>query len=174
MLEIKKGLPEDVDELAALYDALTDYLDSHVNYPGWKKGVYPTREDAIQGVEEGSLFVARDGARIAGSLMLRHKPEPAYALADWHVDLAYSDIFIIHTFAVHPRYLHRGIGKKLLEFVFDYAARTDRKAVRLDVHEKNLPAIKLYETFGFQYIDTVDLGYGVHGLDWFKLYQYLL
>lgn len=27
-------------------------------------------------------------------------------------------------------------------------------------------------TFG--YVDTVDLGYGEYGLDWFRLYQYLL
>lgn len=48
------------------------------------------------------------------------------------------------------------------------------KAVRLDVYEKNQPAIQLYKSFGFQYIDTVDLGYGMYGLDWFQLYQKLL
>ena len=48
------------------------------------------------------------------------------------------------------------------------------KAVRLDVYEKNTPAVRLYEKLGFQYVDTVDLGYSEYGLDRFRLYQHLL
>ena len=44
----------------------------------------------------------------------------------------------------------------------------------LDVYEKNAPAIRLYEKFGFCYIDTVDLGYSDYGLEKFKLYQRIL
>jgi len=45
------------------------------------------------------------------------------------------------------------------------------KSIRLDVYEKNIPAILLYEKCGFEYIDTVDLELGNYGLDWFKLYE---
>ena len=48
------------------------------------------------------------------------------------------------------------------------------KAIRLDVYEKNIPAIRLYERTGFEYIDTVDLGYSMYGLDLYQLYQRLL
>ena len=48
------------------------------------------------------------------------------------------------------------------------------RALRLDVHEINTPAIKLYESCGFRYIATVDLGYGAYGLKWFRLYEKLL
>ena len=48
------------------------------------------------------------------------------------------------------------------------------KAVRLDVYEKNIPAVRLYEKLGFHYVHTVDLGYSQYGLDRFRLYQYLL
>lgn len=61
-----------------------------------------------------------------------------------------------------------------MEFVIEYAIQMNMKAVRLDVYEKNIPAIRLYEKLEFQYIDTVDLGYGKYGLDLFKLYQLLL
>jgi RimJ/RimL family protein N-acetyltransferase len=44
----------------------------------------------------------------------------------------------------------------------------------LDVYEGNIPAISLYEKYGFKYIDTVDLGLGNYGLDWFRLYEKLL
>ena len=61
-----------------------------------------------------------------------------------------------------------------MEFILSYAAQQGIKAVRLDVYEKNTPAIRLYEKLGFGYVDTVDLGYGEYGLDRFRLYQYLL
>lgn len=170
-LKIEKGTQKDIDELGRLYDELIDYLSEHVNYPGWIKGVYPTKDCAVEGVEEGSLFVARMEGRIAGTVILRHEPEPAYHTADWHTALDYSDIFVVHTFAVHPDYLRKNVGRQMMEFVIETAIQADMKAVRLDVYEKNTPAIRLYESCGFEYIDTVDLGYGQYGLDWYKLYQ---
>lgn len=174
MVEVRKGTIRDIDEVSALYDELNDYLECHINYPGWIKGVYPTHEDAIAGVNEQSLFVAMENGKIVGTIILRHKPEDGYELADWHNDLEYKDIFVVYTFAVHPQFLNRGIGKKLMEFVIEYAIQMNVKGVRLDVYEKNIPAIRLYEKLEFQYIDTVDLGYGEYGLDLFKLYQLLL
>ncbi|MGN0203970.1 MAG: GNAT family N-acetyltransferase [Coprococcus sp.] len=171
---IRKGTQEDIDEVAALYDALTDYLEKHVNYPGWRKGIYPAREDAVSGIGEDNLFVAVENGRIAGTVILRHAPEEAYALADWHNQLEYKDIFVIYTFALHPDFLHQGLGKQMMSFIIDYAAHMNMKALRLDVYETNAPAIQLYEEFGFEYIDTVDLGYSAYGLNWFKLYQRLL
>lgn len=62
----------------------------------------------------------------------------------------------------------------MLEFAIEYAKKMHMKAIRLDVYERNTPAIQLYEKYGFQYIDTVDLGYSMYGLDWFYLYQKVL
>ncbi|MBQ7918553.1 MAG: GNAT family N-acetyltransferase [Lachnospiraceae bacterium] len=173
-MEVRKGTVQDIDNVAALYDELNDYLESHINYPGWIKDIYPIREDAESGIHEESLFVAIEEGKIVGTVILRHEPEDGYSLADWHNNLEYNEIFVVYTFAVHPQFLHQGIGKKLMEFVIEYAIQMNMKAVRLDVYEKNIPAIRLYEKLGFQYIDTVDLGYGKYGLDWFKLYQRLL
>ena len=36
----------DIEEISKLYDDVCDYLCTHENYPGWKKGVYPTKDDA--------------------------------------------------------------------------------------------------------------------------------
>lgn len=174
-LAIEKGTQKDIDELELLYDYLNIYLADHINYPGWKKGIYPARETAVDGVDEGNLFVARTAeGKIVGTMILRHKPETAYALADWHTELDYNDIIVIYTLAVHSDYLHNDIGKMLMEFIISYAKKTKMKAIRLDVYEDNIPAIRLYENFGFEYIDTVDLGYSQYGLEQFRLYQLIL
>ena len=171
---IRKGTKDDVDAVSALYDEVCDDLESHTNYPGWRKGIYPDRQDAERGIGENGLFVAELEGEIAGTFILRHQPEAGYALADWKMELPYSDIFVVYTLAVSPRFSCRGIGESMMKFILSYAAGQGMKAVRLDVYEKNTPAVRLYEKLGFQYVDTVDLGYSEYGLDRFRLYQYLL
>lgn len=173
-ITIERGAKSDIDELAQLYDDLNDYLAGGTNYPGWRKGLYPTRENAVKGVGHQTLYVAKESGKIAGSIILNHDPEPAYHQAAWGINANYSDIFVVHTFVVHPAYLKAGIGTCLMEFVIRHSMDKHMKAIRLDVYENNLPAIKLYEKSGFHYVDTVDLGLGCYGLDRFRLYEKLL
>ena len=51
----------------------------------------------------------------------------------------------------------------------------DAKAIRLDVYEKNLLAIRLYEKCGFKYMGLVDLGLEeIYGLKWYKVFEKVL
>ena len=170
-LKIELGTSADIDELEKLYDELNDYLATTVNYPGWIKGIYPVREDAVSGVNDNSLFVARCDGKIVGSVILNHQPEKAYENIKWKIDVDYSHIFVVRTFVVHPSFLQMGVGRALMNYSLELAQRLGLSSVRLDVYEKNLPAISLYEKCGFDFIDTVDLGLGKYGLDWFKLYE---
>lgn len=145
-----------------------------MNYPGWIKGIYPIRENAIDGIESSNLYVAKYNGKIVGSVILSHEPESAYYEAEWEFESDYSDIFVVHTFVVHPDFMKCGVGKALMDFSVEHGIKSNIKLIRLDVYENNLPAIRLYEKCGFKYIDTVDLGLGNYGLDWFKLYEKLL
>lgn len=170
-ISIHKGTERDIDELEALYDTINDYLAENINYPGWKKGIYPVREDAEHGIREGNLFVARKQDKIVGSVILSHETEQGYDRADWKVDATEGQVYIIHTLVVHPDYLKQHIGGQLLVFAEDEGRRNHQRALRLDVYEGNTPAIRLYEKCGFEYIGKADLGYGSYGLDWFLLYE---
>ena len=55
---IRKASVTDLDAISTLYEALCDYLEAHTNYPGWIKGIYPSREDAEKGLREEALYVA--------------------------------------------------------------------------------------------------------------------
>lgn len=171
---IELGKVTDIDELEELYNDLNDYLERNINYPGWRKGIYPIREDAINGVKNGNLYVAKHDGKIIGSIILNHEPESAYHKAKWEFESDYSDVFVIHTFVVHPKFLKYGVGKELMDFSIEHSIKSQLKSIRLDVYEGNIPAIRLYEKCGFKYIDTVDLGLGEYGLDWFKLFEKVL
>lgn len=49
-MEFKKADSTDVQEISKLYDDVCEYLSEHKNYPGWKKGIYPTIDDANAGL----------------------------------------------------------------------------------------------------------------------------
>lgn len=170
-LEIKKGAMKNLDELEKLYDDLNDALSEGINYPGWKKGIYPIREDALKGLENGDLFIAEFEGKIVGSIILSHEPEGGYENVQWHIDAEYDDIFVIRTFVVHPDYFKNNVGYSLMKFAEEEARRCNIKSIRLDVYENNMPAIKLYEKMGYKYLDSIDLGLGQYGLDWFKIYE---
>lgn len=170
-LIIEQGNSSDIDELEKLYDDLNDYLAATVNYPGWIKGIYPVRESALSGLKDDALYVARYHHKIVGSVVLNHEPEEAYEGRSWNIKADYSHIFVLRTFVVHPTYLKMGVGQVLIDFSIAKARQTGMKSIRLDVFEKNIPAIALYEKNGFKYIETVDLGLAHYGLDWFRLYE---
>ena len=170
-IQIRKGTSHDLDDLEELYNALNDSLEKWVNYPGWKKGVYPIREDAEKGIVNGTLFVAMLKDNIVGTIILNHEPEEAYKEIKWGFESDYLDVLVVHTFLVHPDYKQCGIGKRLMEFAEQYAKETNMKSIRLDVYEGNLPAIQLYKKCGYQYKGNVDLGLGAIGLKWFQLYE---
>lgn len=170
-LNIRRGVSEDIPELVRLYDETVGHLESHINYPGWKKGVYPGRDAAEEGVETGTLYVAETGGRIIGSIILNGKQEAAYNGVSWGVVAEPDEVMVIHTFLVHPNFRKSGAGKFLMEFAELQALREGKKTIRLDVYEKNEPAVRLYERQGYRYVATVDLGLGSWGLPWFKLYE---
>ena len=171
---IELGTINDIDELEHLYDDMNDYLERTTNYPGWKKGVYPVRENAIEGIYEKCLFVARINGRIAGSIILNHKQEPVYEKAECGIQASGAEVFVVHTFVVHPEFIRNKVGNMLMNFCLSYGREQGMRAIRLDVYEHNQPAIMLYKKCGFIYRSTVDLGLSEYGLDWFQLYEYIL
>lgn len=102
---------------------------------------------------------------------MRHLPEEGYKQVEWLTENDYSKIYVVYTLAVHPNYLRCGVGEVLLDFAERKAKEEKCLSIRLDVVKGNIPAEKLYQKCGFQYIDTVSLGYEVYGLPWYDLYE---
>lgn len=174
MITVRKASEKNLDEIKQLYDKINEYLETHVNYPGWIKGVYPNEETAVEGWKENTLFVAVMEDKIVGSVILNHLQEDAYKEILWKNPYAEEQVLVVHTLVVHPSYLHKGVGRKLMDFAKEYGRANNLKAIRLDVSENNPPAIFLYESCGFQRTGTVDLRLPYKHLKWFHLYEYCL
>jgi len=173
-IHIEKAVESDLDSIGKLYEDICGYLETHRNYPGWKKGVYPIRQDAEKGLAADALYIARIGAETAGTIILNHEPEAGYRNGKWLTTDDYRYICVIHTLAVHPDFLKCGIGTELLMFAEQVAREEQCISIRLDVVKENIPAEQLYQKCGYQPAGTVSLGYEADGIPWFNLYEKLL
>lgn len=63
---IEKAGESDIDALSQFYDVVNDYLASHINYPEWKRGIYPARDTA-----ENAVLEAAQGLAIIPSIILK-------------------------------------------------------------------------------------------------------
>ena len=174
-LIFRKANEDDIDIVNELYNSIHEYNENNNNYPGWARGVYPTIDTAKDGIRDGGLFLVFDEEdKLIASFILRHNGEEGYSFVDWKVELKEEEVYVIYTLVVDPQHRGSNYGKYIMEYIKEYAKVNSCKAVRLDVYQNNLPAIKLYENCGFVLMDLIDLGYGKYGLDLFCMYQYLL
>jgi len=62
----------------------------------------------------------------------------------------YVDAWHVMNIAVAPEYRRRGIGRSLMERLFEVTARDARRGYTLEVRVSNEAAIRLYEELGFK------------------------
>lgn len=171
---VRQAAEADLDAVERLYDELNGYLETHVNYPGWKKGVYPVRADAQEGLDAGELYVAERGGEVVGTMICLHRQGEVYRSVQWAVEYDVP-VMVMHVVAVHPRAFGSGVGEALMAHAQQLAREQGLRAIRLDTYEKNLPAARLYERCGFQRRGRVDLGLEeTTGLKWFFAYEKVL
>ena len=60
------------------------------------------------------------------------------------------DQFEITNIVVKKTCRHKGVGTLLLNELIEYAKKNNKNKIFLEVNEKNIPAIKLYEKNGFK------------------------
>ena len=162
---IEKAGFQDLDAVTALYGAVCDYLAGKPFNPGWRRDIFPARENAEEYLAADGLYIAREGGEPAGSIALTASPSA-------EEDQPGEDgVLYVHMAAVHPDHLRKGVASAMLDFTAREAARQGAKRLRIYVWEGNTPAIRTYEHSGFIRIGREDIGLGEFGLDWFYLYE---
>jgi len=85
---------------------------------------------------KNSLIVAEESGKLAGYALVLYPPRSKFAR--------------LYSIAVTPHIASRGIGPLLLTAAEAAAARRQRRAMRLEVHEHNTRAIGRYEKSGYR------------------------
>ena len=173
-IRVRRAETGDLDGIEELYGRAGDAEEGRLDGSRWKRGVYPLRQDAQEGLEAGALYIAELDGQIAGSVILRREQDSAYRQASWQLSFEVP-VFVVHTLAVDPAYRHRGVGRALLRHAAEMGREAGLQAIRLDVYEENRTAIGFYEACGYHCCGRIDLGLEeVYGLKWYYAYEKLL
>ena len=123
-MEFRRSLPKDGAEIAALEAAV---------FPDpWQE------RDIIDLITtEGAMcFTAVDGDRVVAYFLGRLIPPEGE----------------LYRIAVIPEKRQRGVGYRLLDYAYKTSKGRGLESLFLEVRSQNVPAIKLYEAYGFERI----------------------
>lgn len=126
-VEIRKALASDVDDLAAIENAV--FAGDRISRRSFR---------ALIERETAEALVAVEGRRIAG-----------YAIVLFRKG---SGVARLYSIAAAPDFVGQGVGRLLLEAAEDAAFEHDRMMLRLEVREDNARAISIYGRAGYRYI----------------------
>jgi ribosomal-protein-alanine N-acetyltransferase len=115
----------------------------------------PSDLDAVEEIERASYPTPWSRAMFAAEL---EKPS-SLAIGAYHdggelvgyaIVSRYVDAWHVMNIAVVPDFRRRGIGRSLLERLFEVTASDPRRGYTLEVRVSNAEAIRLYERLGFE------------------------
>lgn len=168
---IKRCQEEDIARVGAFYDNVVQSLCENINYPKWTYKGYPSESTVRKMTKVKQQFICEENDSILGAFVLNEDPQGKYENALWSKNLARGEYMVCHTLATAPLAQGMGIGREMVEFCIHYAKEQGFKALRLDVVPDNIPAKKLYEKCGFQYVGEADLERDIAEIPLFSMYE---
>ena len=149
---IRKAILKDVNSIEDTYNEHFQYELNHAAFTVFKKGVYPTKDDAERAIYAGALFVYEENGTIVGSIIIDKVQPIEYATIPWKEKLSEDEVMVIHLLMVRPSMSGKGIASSLIKFVTELAQKNSCRALRLDTGSQNIPALSLYQKNGFEII----------------------
>jgi len=136
--KLRRGHLRDLDALIALERAVfdTDILSRR----SFRR---------FLGARSATVLVAEQGGKLAGYVLVLYPPRSRHAR--------------LYSIAVAPHVGGRGVGPLLLAAAEQAARRRGRRAMRLEVHERNSRAIARYEKSGYRLFGRHRDYYDNHG-----------
>lgn len=170
---IRPAEANDFARIVEFYDNIIDEMQGLKYHPMWQKRVYPTLDFLKESIEKQELYVLFLEDEIVGTMVINHYGN-GYDTVKWAVDVPNTEVDIIHALGVKVALQGQGLASALVKKAIELAKANNRKALRLDVLEPNLPAHKLYLKHGFELRETKELFYEDTGWTKFMLYELVL
>ena len=143
--------------------------------PEGDKGGFPSDEMVKNAIAEKDQFIGIEDGQIVAAYIMNHDCDEAYHTVRWLTDVEDKEMVVLHALRVLPEYSGRGYSKQLVQHAIDTARERGLKSIRLDCIEGNDIPQKMYMSFGFAYVDTVEITYVDIGIPRkFLLYEFAL
>lgn len=140
MAELRWATPDDIDAVSTLLEEyhLQEGLRGHSRHR-----IRTVLEDLFEVKNRGRVLIAKDGKDVIGYALVVRRPSFEHA----------SDVAVIDEIFVRGRARERGIGRRMISFVEEYAASEGLPQITLEVSATNVAAREFYRAVGFTLID---------------------
>ena len=149
-MQFIKAEEKHIDAIEGIYSRIIDAQEQGRLTVGWQRGVYPTRQTALDALKRGDLFVCVDGGQVAAAAIINRIQVPVYAEVGWLYHAEPDEVMVLHTLVVDPLRVGRGYGTAFVAFYEGYARQSGCPVLRMDTNEKNAAARRLYARLGYR------------------------
>lgn len=116
---------------------------------------YPTPEDMLTvSTRKLTNLLEKDGCIKAAAIINKTQVD-VYEGAPWSFEAPATEVCVLHTLVVDPRYAGQGIGKRFVAFYEKYALSRRCAVLRIDTNAINAAARALYSRLGYREADIV-------------------
>ena len=143
---------DDAESVSVIYDLIHTQEEYGAVSIGWKRGIYPTKQTALQALDSYTLFVMCINDRVVASAIINQYQPEGYSTADWQYTADENKVGVLHTLVVHPDFLRQGLGKGFVAFFESYCRDLGYEVIRLDTQVKNNRPFNLYPKLGYQLV----------------------
>ncbi|MDG2432372.1 GNAT family N-acetyltransferase [Flavobacterium sp.] len=119
----------------------------------WQDG-YPNPTVIESDITKDAGYVITDNDTIVGyvALLINDEPEYANIEGEW---LTNGDFVVFHRVAIAENQLGKGLAKKLLLHIEEFAIANGIVSIKADTNFDNLAMIAVFEKLGYQYCGQV-------------------
>jgi len=149
-MQFIKAEEKHIDAIEGIYSRIIAAQETGGSFVGWQRGVYPTRQTALDALGRGDLFVCVDGGQVAAAAIINRIQVPVYAEVGWLYPAEPDEVMVLHTLVVDPLRAGRGYGTAFVAFYEGYARQSGCPVLRMDTNEKNAAARRLYARLGYR------------------------
>ena len=98
----RKATLQDLDAIAAIYNAIHSHEEAGLSVIGWNRAIYPTRASGEKAILDGEMYVLEEDGRILAAAKINQKQEDSYAEGTWTHEAEDSKVMVLHTLVVDP------------------------------------------------------------------------
>ena len=119
----------------------------------WQDG-YPNMEVVKSDIEKKIGFVLTQNDTIIGYTAVIINDEPDYINIEgrWLSD---QDFVVYHRVAVSEEFLAKGMAKKMIKLIEQYALSKNIYSLKADTNHDNIPMMKIFEKLGYSFSGIV-------------------
>jgi len=119
----------------------------------WQDG-YPNMEVVKSDIEKKIGFVFTQNDTIIGYSAVIINDEPDYINIEgkWLSD---QDFIVYHRVAISDEFLAKGMAKKMMKLIEQYALSKNIYSLKADTNHDNIPMMKIFEKLGYSFCGIV-------------------